>query len=1039
MVAQSPPARLSGRLSSRLALGALALAAVGVAGGGATLYLRREAIGVRLALDYLRAHGVPAVLRLDRLDLGGASGAVRLGPAAHPDLTVGRVEARFGALPAPWRGVRAPPLRALSLEQPVLHARWRDGRLDFGSLQPLIDQALAAKPSGAPPPDLFIHDGRLRLDTPGGGLRLVVDAVVRDGRVRSLHVRLEPCDLTVAGARLSQVQGVVSGQATGLGGLHLSGAFGAAGSRAARGAAAGLTLGIEALAPNGAAGAADDGAGRPLDAVLRLHAGRFALEPLHSAAIRVRQGELALDLDGRVDGRGAFHGALRIQGRAAELSRAGLTLKAASLTLRSLQAQAAGARGGVTASGPFGLQASSEGGRLAAGGLDSALAPARVTALGRLDLAQGLRLRAEGAVRGGAGLSPSAAQRLAQRALRSFDPQGVAPLAQALGRVQLSVPDYLLAYDSRRGATLGLPHGVLVAATDGGLTMRSTGALRLRPSGAMGVEGVEAALTVRGLPQATLARARLARAADGALTVAGALSARGDVGPVQGGALDLDGEVRGRPGAWRVGAAGCARLSAHALRLGRTPVRDVSAQVCPDGAEALASLDGAAWAVRGQVRGVQAALPSAQLKLALAAADVTLAGGRGPPSGGVALAGLALQDTSPEPRFRPLTAKGGLRLSRGGVEGRLPLALAGRATPLGVLTLAARLDGTRGTADLDTGALSFAPDGLQPGDIAPPAARLLPQAKGELQLLAHAAWSPAGLSSSGELRSDGFSYRSPAGKIDDVRGDVRLASLAPLASAPHQSLTAARLETLVPLEAISAGFTLAPQGLSLDGVTARAAGGAVSLDPMRLPLGGGATTGVLRLKGVDLQALIAALNLSDAVSLQARVDGALPFALTPALTPALAPAVGARPATLRLAAGRVYAEGPGRLTIRRQALTGAVATAGAAGVQPNAVQDFAYQALEDLAFTTLEADVASRPQGRLGVIFHVVGRHEPKLGRPTRISLFALLRGHAFDKPLPLPKGTPVDLTLDSSLNLDDILAAYGVLGGAAGSAKVQP
>jgi hypothetical protein len=43
----------------------------------------------------------------------------------------------------------------------------------------------------------------------------------------------------------------------------------------------------------------------------------------------------------------------------------------------------------------------------------------------------------------------------------------------------------------------------------------------------------------------------------------------------------------------------------------------------------------------------------------------------------------------------------------------------------------------------------------------------------------------------------------------------------------------------------------------------------------------------------------------------------------------------------------------------------------------------------------------------------------------TRLSVFDLLQGHAFDKPLPLPKGTPVDLTLDTSLNFDELLDAY--------------
>ena len=1028
MVAPSPSLRPSGRL----ALGALALVAVGVAGGAATLYLQREAIGVRLALDYLRAHGVPAVLRLDRLDLGGASGSMRLGPAAHPDLTVGRVEARFGALPAPWRGVRAPPLRALSLDQPVLHARWRDGRLDFGSLQPLIDQALndqalTAKPGGAAPPDLFVHDGRLLLDTPGGPLTLVVDAAVQGGKVRSLHARLEPCDLTVSGVRLSEVQGVVSGQATGLGGLHLSGAFGAASSRAARGRAAGLTLGIEALAPNGAT---SNGAGSPLDAALRLRAGRFALEPLRGPPIRVRQGELGLDLDGRMDARNVFRGMIRAQGRAAELSRAGLTLRAAALTLRSAGMQAAARPGGLTARGPFAMQASSGGGRLALAGLEAALAPVRVSAQGRFDMARTLRLQAQGALRGGAGVSAAEADRLARGALLAVDPQGVRPLAGALQQVQIAIPAYALAYDSGRGASLGLPQGVLIVARDGALSVRAAGGLHLAPSGAAEAEGLQAALQVRGLPEASLAHGRLARAADGALALAGALSARGDAGAAQGAAVAFDGALRGRPGAWRLVAAGCAQVSARALQLGATPVRDASAQLCPNGAGALASLDGAAWTLRGQVRQARAALPSVQVRLALAAADVALAGGRAPPSGALRLEGLALQDASPAPRLQPVTAQGALSLAGGRVAGQLALTLTGRAAPLGGLALDARLDGARGTADLDTGPLSFAPGALQPGDIAPAAARLLPQARGALQLLAHAAWSASGLATSGEVRSLGLDYRSPAGEIDGLRGDVRFSSLAPLVSAPHQTLGADKLETLVPLTQIKAGVSIDPQALVLDGVEARAAGGEISLDPMRVPLGAGATSGVLRLKGVDLQALIAALNLADAVSLQAHVDGALPFTLTPA--------AGGTPATLRLAQGRVYADGPGRLTIQRQALAGAVATAGAAGAQPNAVQDFAYQALEDLAFTTLEADVASRPQGRLGVIFHVVGRHEPKLDRPTRIGLFALLRGHAFDKPLPLPKGTPVDLTLDTSLNLDDILAAYGVLGGG-GSAKVQP
>ncbi len=100
------------------------------------------------------------------------------------------------------------------------------------------------------------------------------------------------------------------------------------------------------------------------------------------------------------------------------------------------------------------------------------------------------------------------------------------------------------------------------------------------------------------------------------------------------------------------------------------------------------------------------------------------------------------------------------------------------------------------------------------------------------------------------------------------------------------------------------------------------------------------------------------------------------------------------------------------------------------------MQGFAYQALQDLAFDKLEAQVASRPMGRLGVIFRIQGRHDPPKGGEVRIGVFDLLRGQALDKPLDLPKGTGVNLTLDTSLNLDELLAAYA---GAAHSDAVQP
>jgi len=92
--------------------------------------------------------------------------------------------------------------------------------------------------------------------------------------------------------------------------------------------------------------------------------------------------------------------------------------------------------------------------------------------------------------------------------------------------------------------------------------------------------------------------------------------------------------------------------------------------------------------------------------------------------------------------------------------------------------------------------------------------------------------------------------------------------------------------------------------------------------------------------------------------------------------------------------------------------------------QANAVQDFAYQAMENLAFQSLSAEVASRPEGRLGVVFQIAGRHDPPQRQEARIPISALLKGDAFNQRIPLPSGTPINLTLDTSLNFDELAKA---------------
>ena len=41
------------------------------------------------------------------------------------------------------------------------------------------------------------------------------------------------------------------------------------------------------------------------------------------------------------------------------------------------------------------------------------------------------------------------------------------------------------------------------------------------------------------------------------------------------------------------------------------------------------------------------------------------------------------------------------------------------------------------------------------------------------------------------------------------------------------------------------------------------------------------------------------------------------------------------------------------------------------------------------------------------------------------MGLVDLINGSALQKPIPLPSGTPIDLTLDTSLNFDELLKSY--------------
>jgi hypothetical protein len=339
-----------------------------------------------------------------------------------------------------------------------------------------------------------------------------------------------------------------------------------------------------------------------------------------------------------------------------------------------------------------------------------------------------------------------------------------------------------------------------------------------------------------------------------------------------------------------------------------------------------------------------------------------------------------------------------------------------------------------GVAVIETGDLTFAEGGLQPIQISPLAAAIGSPVVGSATFKGRFDWTSQGAASSGAVTIPNLDFTSPAGRVEGLKGEVAFESLAPLKAAPGQQLEIARVDAIVPLEHLKASFSVANDVLTIAGGEADVGGGRVRVESLEVPLTpGAATRGVLFFEGVQLHDLVEASPFGDKVEFDARVSGRVPFE--------------AQGSQVRISGGELRAIQPGRLSIDRSALTGVEAAGAvqapapaAAAVDPNSTfTDFAYQAMENLAFDTLEATLASRPDGRLGVLFHIVGRHDPPQKQQIRLTVLDLIQRKFLGRPLPLPSGTGVNLTLDTTLNLDDLLADYGEYQRLHGSAAVQP
>ena len=1003
----------------------------------AALYLNRRAAARELLVGWLDRKGIDADVEVEQLEIDGFVGKISIGDPRDPQFKVERVEVDY-ALGMPWSkaGLGVTPSR-IRLVRPLARASWKNGKLSLGSLDPLVEEFTAKPPRpDSRAPLVVIEDGRARIDTEYGPLQVLADARIDDSKLMRLNARLPAASLKSGDMQARGLSAVVDLTTTGdRVALKVEAAAEDFEAKDASGTAARLTLTGDLPYPDLKARRGD---GR---AVIAAH---LTADALNAGGIEGRRAEAALDFDGRTQGWieafqivGKGQTRIRTQGLAGQgmdargadisLSRADVMVKRGQRGLEWRVASPAAIRlDSGSAAGTRLTQAVLSSSSLTAGGRDAAFEVQGPLALraaqlvsgdlslsqaqGRLDLdlvRDGVtQLTATGA------LSADRAAWPGLGAPTRDDLPEMAELKRALGAFALDAPGVRLAAGSA-GTELTLTRPITARPANGGLLTLSPAKTPLFAAEAGQSGGGALSITAQsggGLPEAQIAVPSWSLTPDGFRATLDGRAAL-DFGPARNIALSTKGELGSSSGRLTYTTSDCIPVSVERMELGENDVTDVAGRFCPADGPLISVADGG-WRAQGTLADVNATAPFLAMRFADAQGRLVVDGKPAGLSMTASVAKAQVADTTDPQRFLPLTATGEARLANdvwsGGFDlsrlehaiGRIDLRHDGKAEAGGVIISAPNL--------------AFSQYGLQPDDLSPLAADYLKSpVEGTAGFEGRFDWSPTTTSSSGLLTIPELDFTSPAGKVQGLKGRIEFTSLTPLVTAPDQVLTVDRLETVTPLTDLELRFALDEKALALAGGQIQAAGGRISIEPFNIPLTPGeAWGGVIVVEQVQLNELMKSANLQDKAELDSVVSGRLPFTYAP-------------DKGWRIVGGVLNAVRPGRLSIKPEVFEDLAAGGGDAStaLPPNTMQDLAYQAMQDLAISDLTAKVNSLDEGRLGVRFRINGRHDPPEREQLRLSWMELIRRDFLNKKLNLPSDTPIDLTLDTTWNANQIVS----------------
>ena len=516
---------------------------------------------------------------------------------------------------------------------------------------------------------------------------------------------------------------------------------------------------------------------------------------------------------------------------------------------------------------------------------------------------------------------------------------------------------------------------------------------------------LDASLAGPGLPAAKLTLRNLVWSGGG-FTSDAALAARFNFAMLQGSDISARGTFSWQNGQYAFKPSGCVHAVLAAFHPGDSDLaRNVQGDICALPNQPLLTGEGIGWTLSGEARNASADLPLATAHLEKATARLAFDGEGAPLKGTATVTSGQISDRAAAIRFKPLLATGTASLANGVWTGRFA-ATDTKNNALGETTFVHAMATGAGTAHIDAPHIVFAPNHQQPADLSPLLVGLR-SAEGSAAFAGDINWTRQAITSQGKLTIAALDFMTVLGKAHAVKSEIVFTSLLPPATASGQGLTISRIDWTIPFSAVDVRFAFSPTAIQISKADTDIAEGHASLGAINISLADpGHVAGAAQINSIALNSLVTASNLSSKVKLEGKVSGRIPFTISPE--------------GFRITNGHVAADGPGRLSVNRS-----LWAQGDAAISSNAVQDFAYQALEYLAFEQMSADLNSIPGGRLQIVFHIKGKSAPPKPQVAEVAIADVINGTALYKPIPLPSGTPIDLTLDTSLNFDELLKSY--------------